>query len=95
MRRHYFPSILLYGLGLTLAVSLSFNGFLLYKQMRQRSLYEFEWVNAATNMDAVIWRQQLSDCIRINQQKDSLIRQLAQSPNAPPPSAPASKLHSH
>lgn len=74
MRRHYFPSILLYGLGLTLAVSLSFNGFLLYEQTRQRSLYEFELANATTNMDAMSCRQQLSECIRNNQQKDSLLQ---------------------
>lgn len=74
MRRHYFPSILLYGLGLTLALSLAFNGFLLYQQTRPRRLYEFELSNAATNMDAMSCRQQLSECIRNNQQKDSLLQ---------------------
>lgn len=84
MRRHYFPSILLYGLGLTLALSLGFNGFLLYEQTRQRSLYEFELASAASSVDNVYCRQQLSECIRNNQEKDSLLRELAQHPNAPP-----------
>lgn len=84
MRRHYFPSILLYGLGLTLALSLGFNGFLLYQQTRQRSLYEFELASVASSVDNVYYRQQLSECIRHNQEKDSLLRELAQHPNAPP-----------
>ncbi|MBB3836583.1 hypothetical protein FHS57_000565 [Runella defluvii] len=84
MRRHYFPSILLYGLGLTLALSLGFNGFLLYQQTRQRSLYEFELASVASSVDNVYCRQQLSECIRHNQEKDSLLRELVQHPNAPP-----------
>ena len=84
MQRRNFPSILLYGFGLALALSLMFNGFQLYEQSRQRSIYEYELVNSVQPEDFVAWQQQLSDCKRANQQKDSLIRQLGQSPNAPP-----------
>ena len=78
-------SILLYGFGLALALSLLFNGFLLYEQSHQRSLYEYEFGKADHPADVVVWQQQLADCTRANQQKDSLIRQLVQIPNAPPP----------
>lgn len=77
-------SILLYGLGLALTFSLLFNGFLLYEQSRQQRIYESGLGNSANPMDMVIWQQQLSDCKRANQQKDSLILQLAHVPNAPP-----------
>ncbi|RCR66545.1 hypothetical protein [Larkinella punicea] len=84
MQRRTFPSILLYGFGLALALSLVFNGFLLYEQSRQRMIYEYELGNSIPPVDLVVWQQQLLDCKRTNQQKDSLIRQLAQGPNAPP-----------
>jgi hypothetical protein len=84
MQRRNFPSILLYGFGLALALSLVFNGFQLYEQSRQRSHYEYELGNSVHSEDLVVWQQQLSDCKRANQQKDSLIRQLGQAPNAPP-----------
>ncbi|WP_229365733.1 hypothetical protein [Fibrisoma montanum] len=77
-------SILLYGFGLALALSLLFNGFLLYKQSHQRSLIDNEVNTAAYGDDDVAWQQQLSECKRDNLQKDSLIRQLEQAPNAPP-----------
>ncbi|MCK8494684.1 MULTISPECIES: hypothetical protein [Spirosoma] len=85
MQRRYFPSILLYGFGLALALSLAFNGFLLYEQSHQRSIYEYELGNLSHSVDDVVWEQQLSECERANQQKDSLLRQLEQAPNAPPP----------
>ncbi len=84
MQRRDFPSILLYGFGLALAFSLVFNGFLLYEQSRQRSIYEYELGNAVHPVDRMVWQQQLSDCNRANQQKDSLIHRLEQAPNAPP-----------
>lgn len=71
-------SILLYGFGLALALSLVFNGFLLYKQSRQRSMYQSELGNLAHAMNDMVWEQQLSDCKRANLQKDSLIHQLEQ-----------------
>ncbi|GAB3891783.1 hypothetical protein GCM10028803_03950 [Larkinella knui] len=84
MRRRNFPSILLYGFGLALALSLGFNGFLLYDQNRQRNLYGYELGYSVHPMDLMAWQQQLSDCKRANQQKDSLILRLEQIPNAPP-----------
>ncbi|WP_080056298.1 hypothetical protein [Spirosoma aerolatum] len=84
MQRRYFPSILLYGLGLALALSLVYNGVLLYEQNHLRSAYEYELTNSIHPLDRVDWQQQLLECKRANQQKDSLIRQLEQAPNAPP-----------
>jgi hypothetical protein len=84
MQRRNFPSILLYGFGLALALSLVFNGFLLYEQGRPRGIYNYELSNADYPLDHAVFQEQLSECQRANQQKDSLIRQLEQSPNAPP-----------
>jgi hypothetical protein len=84
MQRRNFPSILLYGFGLALALSLVFNGFLLHEQSRLRSTYEYELGNSVHPLDLVVWQQQLSDCKRDNQQKDSLIGQLKQAATAPP-----------
>lgn len=89
MQRRYFSarrsdSVLLYGFGLALALSLVFNGFLLHEQTRQRSIYEYELSNPVHPIEHVVWQQQLSECKRANQQKDSLIRQLELAPNAPP-----------
>lgn len=78
MQRRNSPSILLYCFGLALAFSLVFNGFLLYEQTRQQSLYEYQLGNSVHPVDLVVWQQQLSDCKRANQQKDSLILQLEQ-----------------
>lgn len=80
-RRNFSPhrrsdSILLYGFGLALALSLVFNGFLLYEQNRHRNIYEYELGNSVHPVDLVVWQQQLSDCKRANQEKDSLIRRL-------------------
>jgi hypothetical protein len=80
MQRRNFPSILLYGFGLALALSLLFNGFLLYEQSHPQSFYEDEPDNTARSVDHVAWQQRLSECQRANQQKDSLIRQLEQVP---------------
>jgi hypothetical protein len=89
MQRRNFPSILLFGFGLALALSLLFNGYLLYEQSHQRNLYEYELgtISHPTDLDLVFWQQQLSDCKRANQQKDSLIHRLEQAPNAPPEQA--------
>jgi len=84
MQRRNSPSILLYSFGLALALSLVFNGYLLYEQSRQRGIYEYELGDSVRSFDLVVWQQQLSECKRANQQKDSLIRQLEQAPNAPP-----------
>lgn len=42
LRRRYSPTILLYGLGLTLLLSLGFNGFLLYEQSRLQGVCEYQ-----------------------------------------------------
>lgn len=84
MQRRIFPSILLYSFGLALALSLVFNGFLLYEQSHQRSIYEDEVGGSVQPAEDLAWQQQLSDCKRANQQKDSLIHQLEQVPNLPP-----------
>ena len=88
MQRRYFParrsdSILLYGFGLALLLSLVFNGFLLHQQSRQRLSYDYELSNAGLSADNGVWQQQLSECQRASQQKDSLIFQLEQASNAP------------
>ena len=93
MQRRYSParrseSILLYGFGLALALSLTFNGFLLYKQSHQRGMYEYDLSNMAHPMDHAVCQQQLSDCLRASQQKDSLISQLEHTYNAPPDQGP-------
>ncbi|WP_018621404.1 hypothetical protein [Spirosoma luteum] len=77
-------SILLYCFGLALALSLLFNGFLLYEQRDKRSGYEYESGNSVNPVDILVWQEQLSDCKRANEQKDSLINRLAKLPNAPP-----------
>jgi hypothetical protein len=89
MQRRYLPasiadSILLYGLGLALTLSLLFNGYLLYEQGRQQSRSESEVGTTNYTLTTAVWQQQLSDCQRISQQKDSLIRQLTQLANSPP-----------
>lgn len=84
MQRRNFPSILLYGFGVALTFSLMFNGFLVYEQSRQRSIYEYELGNLVHPADLEVWQQQLSDCKRANQQKDSLISRFEQSLNIPP-----------
>lgn len=84
MQRRNFPSILLYGFGLALALSLGFNGFLLYEQSHRLGLNDYELGYTVHPVDLVAWQQQLSDCKRANEQKDSLISRLGQTPNAPP-----------
>ncbi|GAB3573759.1 hypothetical protein GCM10027578_35290 [Spirosoma luteolum] len=73
---------MLYGFGLVLAVSLAFNGVLVFEQSRQRSHYESELSNAVQPVDYLVWQQQLSDCRRANLQKDSVIYRMQQSPPA-------------
>ncbi|GAA4408513.1 hypothetical protein GCM10023187_30490 [Nibrella viscosa] len=80
---------MLYGFGLTLTLSLMFNGFLLYEQSRQPSLNDYESGNSIYIVDRAAYQQQLSECIKANEEKDSLIRQLEQAPNAPPGKAVA------
>lgn len=77
-------SILLYGFGLALALSLGFNGFLLYEQSRLQSINEYELGYSVHPVDLLDWQQQLSDCKRDNQEKDSLIRQLKRATNSHP-----------
>jgi hypothetical protein len=93
MQRRNFPSILLYGFGLALALSLGFNGFLLYEQSHRLTLNEYELGYTVHPVDLVAWQQQLSDCKRANEQKDSLISQLEKIPNAPPPDQAAIVHH--
>ena len=66
-------SILVYGFGLALVLSLVFNGFLLYENSHQRRLTEYDLGNPVHPVEQVVWLQQLSDCTRANQQKNSLI----------------------
>lgn len=66
MQRRIFPLILLYGFGLALALSLVFNGFLLYEQIHPKS--------PLPNDSG--YQRQLLDCVRSNQHKDSLIHRL-------------------
>lgn len=84
MQRRTFPSVLLYGFGLALALSLVFNGFLLREQSHRRSIDDYELVRSAQPVDYIVWQQQLLECKRVNQQKDSLILELERAPNAPP-----------
>ena len=87
-------SILLYGFGLALALSLLFNGFLLYEQRNNQSVYEYESASSVNPVDILVWQEQLSDCKRANEQKDSLINRLAKLPNAPPGKTVAQEISS-
>jgi hypothetical protein len=87
MQRRNFPSILLCGFGLALILSLGFNGFLLYEQSRRLGLNDYELGYTVHPVDLVAWQQQLSECKRANEQKDSLISQLEKTPAAPPDQA--------
>ncbi|MBO9638653.1 hypothetical protein [Siphonobacter aquaeclarae] len=91
MQRRSFPSILLYGFGLALALSLVFNGFLLGELSRLQGFDDFS-SSGHTVVDDSLWQQQLTDCQRANQEKDSLIHRLVQVPNAPPPVRPVRRL---
>ena len=78
-------SILLYGFGLALALSLAFNGFLLHEQSRRQNiLYEYGSIQPDPPTDVAIWQQQLSDCAQASERKDSLIHWLERPSNAPP-----------
>ncbi|GAB3698154.1 hypothetical protein GCM10027592_22980 [Spirosoma flavus] len=87
MQRRSYPLILLYGFGLALALSLAFNGFLLYEKSRHLIVYEDELGNVIHPADQAIWQQRLSDCQRDNLMKDSLIRRFEPVTNAPPDQA--------
>lgn len=82
-------SILLYGFGLALALSLVFNGFLLYEQSRLQRARAAELSDTYQPIDSLVWQQELSECRRASEQKDSLILRMAQAPNAPPGQAPS------
>jgi len=75
MRRRIFPSVLLYGFGLALTLSLLFNGYLLLEQSRLPSAGDDD-----EPANPVVWQRQLSECQRANQRKDSLIHQLERLP---------------
>lgn len=75
---------MLYSFGLTLVISLLFNGFLLYEKSHQRSLSDYEPASPVYLIDHTACQQQLSACERACQQKDSLISRLENNPNAPP-----------
>jgi|GEM_PF-3569222 len=78
-------SILLYGFGLALTLSLAFNGFLLHEQSRHQLIsYEYGNGKSDQSVDTTIWQQQLSDCAQASAQKDSLIHWLEHTPSAPP-----------
>jgi len=77
MTRRYAPTILLYGLGLTTALSLSYNGFLLHQQHRQHP-DNYEPNTSVHAAEVALWQRQLLDCTHDNQHKDSLIHQLEQ-----------------
>ncbi|MBC7568397.1 MAG: hypothetical protein H7319_01525 [Spirosoma sp.] len=77
-------SILLYGFGLALALSLAFNGFLLHEQSRRQSIfYEYGSIQPDPPTDVASWQQQLSDCAQANERKDSLIHWLERPPIPP------------
>ncbi|MFN8356027.1 MAG: hypothetical protein U0Y10_16345 [Spirosomataceae bacterium] len=76
MPRRTFPSFLVYGFGLALALSLVFNAFLLFEQNRQQTHYENELRNSVNVAENELYHHQLSDCLRTMQQKDSLISSL-------------------
>lgn len=89
MQRRYFPysathSILLYGLGLALTLSLLFNGYLLYEQGLRRNRNDTELGSAAYTLSTAVWQQQLSDCQLASQRKDSLIHRMEELSHAPP-----------
>jgi hypothetical protein len=75
MTRRYAPTILLYGLGLTTALSLLYNGFLLHEQHRQH-VRDYEPTASVHAAEVALWQRQLIDCTHENQHKDSLIHQL-------------------
>ena len=83
MQRRHSPlgqsnSILLYGFGLALTISLVFNGFLLFRQTHRVSLYEYEAGTSVNPVNSEVWQQQLSDCQQANKLKDSVIYHLEQ-----------------
>lgn len=82
MRRRIFPSVLLYGFGLALALSLWFNGYLLLEQGRLPGPGDDDADGPTRFSGQVAWQRQLSECQRANQHKDSLIHRLEQLPGA-------------
>jgi len=77
-------SILLYGFGLALTLSLVFNGFLLHEQSRNQQVsYDYGLSKSDHPANVIVWQQQLSDCARSNEQKDSLIHRLEHPPDQP------------
>lgn len=78
-----FNPILLYGPGLTLALPLPFNGFLLLEQRDKGSIHEYESGKSVNPADRLFWQEQLADCRWAKEQKDSLLNQLAKLPGGP------------
>lgn len=80
MRRRQPPTVLLYGIGLALLLSLGFNSFLLIGQRNRLEQHPYpasiQASTASASMEAL--NEQLQACIRANHQKDSLIRALGQ-----------------
>ncbi len=77
-------SILLYGFGLALALSLVFNGFLLVEQNHRVNIYDYEIGSSINPVEHGVWQQQLSECQQSNQLKDSLIHHLEKISSTPP-----------
>jgi hypothetical protein len=91
-------SILLYGFGLALVLSLLFNGFLLYERSRQRNLTEYEFSHSIHRAEQQLLLQQLSDCKQANRGKDSRIGASTDSltkAGSPPPSGLVSHVSLH
>ncbi|MCY7357428.1 MAG: hypothetical protein LH609_08135 [Rudanella sp.] len=89
MQRRHSPlgrtdSILLYGFGLALTLSLVFNGFMLVEQNHRANRYDYEIGSSVNPVEHGVWQQQLSECQQANQLKDSVIRHLEKVSNAPP-----------
>jgi hypothetical protein len=83
MRPRYFPYIVLYGLGLTLFLSLLFNGFLLYNLSgKEVVLAPTHSIATTVSQKSSFWKQQFIECNRHNHAKDSVIQVLRH----PPPS---------
>lgn len=80
MRRRQPPTVLLYGIGLALLLSLGFNSFLLIDQRTRPEQRPYpdtlQAGTASARMEAL--NEQLQGCIRANHQKDSLIQALEQ-----------------
>lgn len=71
MQRSQTPMVLLYGIGIILALSLGFNAFLLMGQYPDHGDASY-----ARPSDSLIWQAELQACSRASHQNDSVINAL-------------------